>query len=64
MTIAARCLSFVLLAGAATLLATLVALQTANTGYNMRQVLAIDLPSSTLGVSDAKEMAFYKEVTR
>ncbi len=41
--------SFVLLAGAATLLATLIALQTANTGYDMRQVLAIDLPMQTLG---------------
>ena len=39
--------SFVLLAGAATLLATLIALQTANTGYDMRQVLAIDLPMQT-----------------
>ena len=34
--------SFVLLAGAGTLLAALIALQTANTGYNMRQVLALD----------------------
>ena len=39
--------SFVLLAGAATLLATLIALQTVNTGYDMRQVLAIDLPMQT-----------------
>ena len=37
--------SFVLLAGAGTLLAALVALQTANTGYNMRQVLAVDVPT-------------------
>ena len=56
--------SFVLLAGAATLLATLVALQSANTGYNMRQVLAIDLPTPTLGASDAKEVDFYQEVSR
>ena len=39
--------SFVLLAGAGMLLATLVALQTANTGYNMRQVLAFDVPTSS-----------------
>ena len=39
-----------LLAGAATLLATLIALQTVNTGYDMQQVLAIDLPMPTLGV--------------
>jgi predicted permease len=56
--------SFVLLAGAGMLLATLVALQTANTGYNMRQVLAIDLPTSSIGVSDAKEMDLYQEMTR
>ena len=37
-------LSFVLLAGAGMLLAALVALQTANTGYDLRQVLAIDVP--------------------
>ncbi|HEX8029296.1 MAG TPA: ABC transporter permease, partial [Vicinamibacterales bacterium] len=36
--------SFVLLAGAATLLGTLIALQRVNTGYNMHQVLAVDLP--------------------
>jgi putative ABC transport system permease protein len=56
--------SFVLLAGAGMLLVSLVALQTADTGYNMRQVLALDLPTSSLGVSDAKEMAFYHQVTR
>ena len=39
--------SFVLLAGAGMLLATLVALQTADTGYNMRQVLAFDIPTSS-----------------
>ena len=55
---------FVMLAGAATLLATLVALQTANTGYNMRQVLAIDLPMQTLGMASDKDLAFYQEVTR
>ena len=41
--------SFVLLAGAGMLLATLVALQTANTGYDMRQVLAFDIPTSATG---------------
>ena len=56
--------SFVLLAGAGMLLAALVALQTANTGYNMRQVLALDLPTPSLGVGDAKEIDFYQEVTR
>ena len=42
--------SFVLLAGAGTLLAAVIALQTAPTGYNMRQVLAVDLPTQSLGV--------------
>ena len=56
--------SFVLLAGAGMLLVALVALQTENTGYNLRQVLAIDLPTSSLGVSDAKEMDLHQEMTR
>ena len=55
---------FVMLAGAATLLATLIALQTSNTGYNMRQVLAIDLPMQTLGMASDQDLAFYQEVTR
>jgi putative ABC transport system permease protein len=58
--------SFVLLAGAATLIATLLALQTAKTGYDMRQVLVFDIPTSATGVGmgDAKVMDFYAEVTR
>ncbi len=56
--------SFVLLAGAGMLLVTLVAVQRASTGYNMRQVLAIDLPTTALGVGDAKEMELYQEMTR
>jgi putative ABC transport system permease protein len=38
--------AFVLLAGAGTLVAALVALQAANTGYDTRQVLALDVPRS------------------
>ena len=56
--------SFVLLAAAGTLLAALVALQTADTGYNMRQVLALDLPTPSIAISNAQEMDFYQEVTR
>jgi predicted permease len=56
--------SFVLLAGAATLLASLVALQTVNTGFNMRQVLAIDLPTPSVAIRNAQEMTFYGELTR
>jgi putative ABC transport system permease protein len=56
--------SFVLLAGAGMLLATLVAMQTATTGYNMRQVLALDIPLSATGFGDAKVIDFYQEATR
>ena len=58
-------LSFVLLAGAGTLLATLVALQTTSTGYDMRQVLVFDLPTPSIaGVQDAKEMDSYMDMVR
>jgi predicted permease len=56
-------LSFVLLAGAGTLLATLVALQTANTGFNMRQVLALDVPMAIEALGP-KSIDFYEEATR
>jgi predicted permease len=56
--------TFVLLAGAGMLLVALVGLQTENTGYNLRQVLAIDLPTSSLGASDAKEMDLHQAMTR
>jgi putative ABC transport system permease protein len=56
--------SFVLLAGASTLVAALIALQTANTGFDVGRVLAIDLPSPTLGFGTTQEMAFYQEVSR
>jgi putative ABC transport system permease protein len=56
--------SFVLLAGAGTLVAAVVALQTANTGLNMRQVLAFDLPTSSPGIRDGQEMDLYQEATR
>ena len=56
--------SFVLLAGAGMLIATLTALQTANTGYDMRQVLAIDVPPSATGVGDAATLTFFRDATR
>jgi predicted permease len=56
--------SFVLLAGAGMLIATLTALQTVNTGYEMRQVLAIDVPASATAVVDAKRSAFFPEAIR
>jgi predicted permease len=56
--------SFVLLAGAGTLVATLVALQTANTGYDMRQVIVFDLPMQSLGAARPQDLSFYREATR
>ena len=56
--------SFVLLAGAGTLLAALIALQTANTGMNMQQVLVFDLPTQSIGVASAQEYDVYQEMTR
>ena len=57
--------SFVLLAGAGMLIATLTALQTANTGYDMRQVLAIDVPLSvSTGIVDPTRSTFFPEATR
>ncbi|HJR59329.1 MAG TPA: ADOP family duplicated permease [Vicinamibacterales bacterium] len=56
--------SFVLLVGAGMLLSALIALQRADTGYNMRQVLALDLPTPSIVIRNAQEMDFYQEVTR
>jgi putative ABC transport system permease protein len=56
--------SFVLLAGAGMLLATLVALQTTTTGYDMRQVLAVDIPTSATGVFGSQTVDFYQEATQ
>ncbi len=56
--------SFVMLAGAGMLLTTLVKLQRAETGYDMRQVLAVDIPTSATGIRGAKTLAFYQEATR
>ena len=56
-------LSFVLLAGAGMLVATLIALQTANTGFDTRRVLALDVPAA-VGDASAKSIDFYQEVTR
>jgi putative ABC transport system permease protein len=56
--------SFVLLAGAAMLLATLVSLQRARTGYDTRQVLAIDIPAAVESLGDPRAIAFFQETTR
>ncbi|HET9834344.1 MAG TPA: FtsX-like permease family protein, partial [Vicinamibacterales bacterium] len=56
--------SFVLLVGAGMLVATLNSLQTAKTGYDMRRVLAIDVPPSATGVGGAATLDFFQEATR
>jgi len=57
--------SFVLLAGAGTLLATLMGLQHARTGYDVRHVLVFDVPTPAPGVGydDPAVLEFYDEVT-
>jgi putative ABC transport system permease protein len=55
--------SFVLLTGAAVLLTTLMALQAAPTGFNLRQVLALHVPTS-FERPRAESAAFYREVMR
>jgi predicted permease len=56
--------SFLLLSGAGMLVATLTALQTANTSYDMRQVLAIDVPPSATGVGGPATLTFFQDATR
>jgi predicted permease len=58
--------SFILLAGAGMLLTTLVTLQTAKTGYDLRHVLVFDVPMPALGVGmdDPKVLGFYEEAAR
>jgi len=38
--------------------------KTSDAGYNLRQVLALDLPTSSIGFRDAQELDFYQEMTR
>ena len=56
--------SFVLLAGASMLLKTLLALQAAPTGFDTRQVLAINVPVMSYGKTPDQVTAFYKETMR
>jgi putative ABC transport system permease protein len=56
--------SFVLLAGASILLKTLLALQSAQTGLDTRQVLAMNVPVVTYGKPAEKVVNFYKESIR
>jgi putative ABC transport system permease protein len=56
--------SFVLLAGAAMLLQTLLAIQAVNTGIDTRRVLAINVPVISYGRTDPQVVDFYKEAMR
>jgi predicted permease len=56
--------SFVLLAGASMLLKTLLALQAAQTGFDTRQVLAINMPVMSYGKTPDQVVGFYREAIR
>lgn len=56
--------SFVLLAGAAMLLKTLLALQAVQTGIDTRRVLAINVPVMSYGKTDLQVVDFYIEAMR
>src|SRR5258707_148871 len=56
--------SFVLLAGASTLITTLIALQRAQTGLDTQHVLAIDGPAMSYGKTPQQVIDFYKEAIR
>ncbi|MCU1381593.1 MAG: Multidrug transporter substrate-binding protein [Acidobacteria bacterium] len=56
--------SFVLLAGAGMLVTTLVRLQGAASAYDLRHVLAVDIPGPATGVGGAEAIAFYRDATR
>jgi putative ABC transport system permease protein len=56
--------SFVLLAGASTLITTLIALQRAQTGLDTQHVLAIDVPAMSYGKTPEQVTDFYKEAMR
>ena len=56
--------SFVLLAGASALIATLIALQKTQTGLDTQHVLAIDVPAMSYGKTPRQVVDFYKESMR
>jgi predicted permease len=56
--------SFVLLAGASTLITTLIALQRAQTGLDTQHVLAVDVPAMSYGKTPQQVVDFYKETIR
>jgi len=56
--------SFMLLAGASMLIKTLISMQAAQTGLDMRRVLAINVPAMSYGKSPQQVVDFYKESMR
>jgi putative ABC transport system permease protein len=56
--------SFVLLAGASSLITTLIALQRAQTGLDTQHVLAVDVPAMSDGKTPQQVTGFYKEAIR
>src|SRR5688572_6380268 len=56
--------SFMLLAGAGALLTALLTLQAAQTGFDMRNVLALHVPVMSYGRTPDQITAFYKDVMR
>ena len=56
--------SFVLLVGAATLVKTLIALQSAQTGFDTRRVLTVSVPVMSFGKTPEQVLDFYKETIR
>jgi predicted permease len=56
--------SFVLLAGASTLLTTLIAVQRTRTGFETRQVLAVQVPVMSFGRTEDQMLSFYQDVIR
>ena len=55
---------FVLLAGASMLLKTLLSLQAAQTGFDVRRVLAVNVPVMSYGRTPEQTIAFYNETIR
>ncbi len=56
--------SFVLLAGASAVITTLISLQTAETGLDMRHVLTINVPATSYGKTPLQVVDFYRESIR
>ena len=56
--------SFVLLAGASMLIKTLLTLQAQQTGFDMRRVLAMNVPVMSYGKTPDEIINFYREVIR